>query len=128
MIRITLENGVSWNLFKDTEFLIQAVDSGTTYFDRLNTVEIGDKIVIYNKNTSELSTLTITGLDIVYDEIIGYNIDIEPSDLFLVDITTDLFAIQHNYLCQYCGWFSCGGYLCQNNCEGCNQGLPPAKN
>jgi hypothetical protein len=127
MLKITLENGVSWNEFRDTEFLFQAANSDDSYFDRLNTVEVGDKIITYNKNTSELSTLTITGLEIVYDEVVGFNIDIAPSDLFLVDITTDLFVIQHNLSCQYCGWFSCGGYLCQGNCPGCDQGLPPAK-
>jgi hypothetical protein len=127
MLKITLENGVTWNEFRDTPFLIQTAGSNVNHFDRLNTVEIGDKIVTYNKTTLELSTLTITGLEIVYDEIIGYNIDIEPTDLFLVDITTDLFAIQHNLDCSYCGWFSCGQYACQYNCPGCPQGLPPAK-
>jgi hypothetical protein len=124
MLKITLENGVSWNEFKDVQYLIQAADSSTTYFDRINTVEIGDKMVTYNKSTSELSTLTITGLEIVYDEIVGYNIDIAPSDLFLVDITNDLFAIQHNIICDYCGWFSCGSYNCNYSCPTCGGGGP----
>ena len=124
MLKITLENGVSWNEFKDTQFLIQAADSDLHYFDRINTVEIGDKIVTYNKTTSELSILTITGLEIVYDEVIGYNIDIEPSDLFLVDITNDIFVIQHNINCDNCGWLPCGQYNCQYGCEGCPQGIP----
>ena len=124
MLKITLENGVSWNEFKDTQFLIQAVDSNLNYFDKINTVEIGDKIVTYNKTTSELSTLTITGLEIVYDEVIGYNIDIEPSDLFLVDITNDIFVIQHNINCDNCGWLPCGQYNCQYGCDGCPQGIP----
>jgi len=119
MLKITLENGVSWNEFKNTQFLIQSADSNVNYFDRLNTVEIGDKIITYNKTTSELSTLTITGLEIVYDEVIGYNIDIEPSDLFLVDVSTDLFVVQHNVNCQYCGWYACNSYLFDNNCPGC---------
>jgi hypothetical protein len=128
MLKITLENGVSWNEFKDAQYLIQTANSNVTYFDRINTIEVGDKIVTYNKNTSELSTLTITGLEIVYDEIVGYNIDIAPSDLFLVDITTDLFAIQHNYICDYCGWFACGSWNCNVPCPTCGgggQGLPP---
>jgi hypothetical protein len=126
MLKITLENGVSWNEFRDTQYLIQAANSSVTYFDRLNTVEIGDKMVTYNKTTSELSTLTITGIEIVYDEVIGYNIDIEPSDLFLVDITTDLFAIQHNVDCGNCGWYECGQIGCNYQCAYCNaQTLPP---
>lgn len=127
MLKITLENGVSWTEFKDTMYLVQAAASNNTYFDRLNTVEIGDKIVTYNKNTSELSTLTITNIEIVYDEVMGYNIDIAPSDLFLVDITTDLFAIQHNIICDYCGWYCCGCWNCSTSCEVCGggQGLPP---
>jgi hypothetical protein len=127
MLKITLENGVSWNELKDANYLIQAAESNVTYFDRLNTVEIGDKMVTYNKTTSELSTLTITGIEIVYDEIIGYNINIEPSDLFLVDITTDLFAIQHNFECDYCGWYPCGSFQCAPSCPSCGgfQGLPP---
>ena len=61
------------------------------------------------------------------DEVIGYNIDIAPSDLFLVDITTDLFAIQHNFDCGNCGWFECGQSGCGYPCTYCggNQGLPP---
>jgi hypothetical protein len=127
MLKITLENGISWNELRDAMYLIQAADSNTTYFDSLNTVEIGDKMVTYNKTTSELSTLTITGIEIVYDEVIGYNIDIAPSDLFLVDITTDLFAIQHNFDCGNCGWFSCGSAGCDMNCVYCggSQGIPP---
>jgi hypothetical protein len=119
MLKITLENGTYWNEFKNTEFLIQAANSNIHYFDKINKVEIGDKIVTYNKNTSELSTLTIVGLDIVYDEVVGYNIDISPSDLFLVDITNDLFAIQHNVNCAYCGWFGCGQLQCEYNCPTC---------
>jgi hypothetical protein len=125
MLKITLENGVSWNEPRDTIYLIQAANSNVTHFDRLNTVEIGDKMVTYNKTTLELSTLVITGIEIVYDEIIGYNINIQPSDLFLVDVTTDLFVVQHNYSCDFCGWYSCGDYFCSYNCPGCNQGLPP---
>lgn len=127
MLKITLENGVSWNELRDVNYLIQAADSNVTYFDRINTVEVGDKMVTYNKTTSELSTLTITGLEIVYDEIIGYNIDIEPSDLFLVDITTDLFAIQHNIICDFCGWFECGEYNCMLACTYCSGGGVPPK-
>ena len=127
MLKITLENGISWNELRDAMYLIQAADSNTTYFDSLNTVEIGDKMVTYNKTTSELSTFTITWIEIVYDEVMGYNIDIAPSDLFLVDITTDLFAIQHNFDCGNCGWFECGQSGCGYPCTYCggNQGLPP---
>lgn len=126
MIQITLENGSSWNELRDTEFFIQAANSSIAHFDRLNTAEIGDKLIAYDKTTSELSSLTITGLDVVYDDIVGYNIDVEPSDLFLVDITTNLFAVQHNIICDYCGWFACGSYNCMDMCTQCG-GRPPAQ-
>jgi hypothetical protein len=122
-IKITLEDGTYWNELKDTPFFIQTEGNDLFHFDRLNTCLVGDKIATYNKTTKEISTKTITGLDIVFDEIVGYNIDVEPCDIFLVNINTpDLFVVQHNFDCGYCGWFSCDSYGCNYHCPGCPGG------
>jgi hypothetical protein len=121
-IKITLDDGTNWNELPDTSFFIQTATSDDAYFDKLNTCVIGDKLIVYNKVTTEMITKTITGLDVVYDEVTAYDIDVEPSDLFLVNIDSELFAIQHNFACGWCGWYPCGGYNCQTQCPECAGG------
>ena len=118
-IKITLEDGINWTDLQDTKFYIQLSGSNVTQFDKLNNIIVGDKLLIYDKDTSEISTKGITNLEIVYDSKITYALNVEPSDLFLVDINSTQFAIQHNPDCYYCGWFSCGDYGCDYTCFGC---------
>jgi hypothetical protein len=118
-IKITLEDGTNWTDLQDTKFYIQLSGSNVTQFDKLNNIIVGDKLLIYDKDTSEISTKGITNLEIVYDSKITYALNVEPSDLFLVDINSTQFAIQHNPDCYYCGWFSCGDYSCDYTCFGC---------
>jgi len=121
-IKITLDDGTTWNELPHTSFFVETATSDDAYFDKLNTCVIGDKLIVYNKVTSQMETKTITGLDVVYDEVTAYNIDVEPSDLFLVNLDSESFAIQHNFACGWCGWYPCGAYNCDNNCPGCGGG------
>jgi hypothetical protein len=127
-IKITLENGVTWNDLPNSNFFVETA-GGVVQYDKLNTIEVGDKLLTYNKTTGEISTKLITGLEVVYDEVTAYDIDVEPSDLFLVDITGDLFAIQHNVPgCDWCGWYYssfgyCGSYNCNYGCPECSGGV-----
>jgi hypothetical protein len=47
---------------------------------------VGDKLVITDAATNELTTVTITGLEMAHAQKTIYSLDFEPSDLFLVDI------------------------------------------
>lgn len=121
-IRITLEDGTQWNELAETTFYVESAGSDVTQFDKLNRIIVGDKLITYNKNTSEISKKEIVALDIVYDEVTAYELDVEPSDLFLVDLNSSELAIQHNYACSWCGWYSCGSYNCEYNCTECGGG------
>jgi hypothetical protein len=122
-IKITLEDGSTWDDLPSSKFYIELANSTTTQFDTLNQSEIGDKIILYNTETLEFEKKEIVSMEIIYDEKTIYEIDVEPSDLFLVDVSPNKVAIQHNKNCSYCGWYNCGDYKCDNNCPGCFQGV-----
>lgn len=121
-INITLEDGTTWSDLGGTTFYTEISGSDVTQFNKLNHIIVGDKLLIYNRNTSEITKKEVTNLEIVYDSKLAYGIDVEPSDLFLVDINSMEFAIQHNYMCDWCGWYSCGSYRCEYQCFGCPGG------
>jgi hypothetical protein len=122
-IEVTLEDGTIWNDLPETVFYTELSGSTVTQFNTLNSTIVGDKLTIYNSNTSELYTKEITNLNVVYDSKVAYTLDVEPSDLFLVNTNSFEFAVQHNYECNWCGWYACGQYRCDTGCPGCNQGL-----
>jgi hypothetical protein len=122
-IKITLEDGSTWDDLPSSKFYIELANSTVTQFDTLNQLQVGDKIILQDTETLEFEKKEIVSLEVVYDEKTIYEIDVEPSDLFLVDVSPNKVAIQHNKDCQWCGWYSCGGYRCNINCPGCNQGV-----
>ena len=121
-INLTLEDGTIWSDLGSTVYCTELSGSDVTQFNKLNHTIVGDKLLIYNKNTSEITKKEITNLEVVYDSKMAYSIDVEPSDLFLVDVNVAEFAIQHNYSCDWCGWYSCGDYRCDYGCFGCSGG------
>ena len=80
---------------------------------------VGDKLVITDSTTNELTTVAISALEMEHAQKIIYTLDFEPSDLFLVDIGDGDFSIMHNGCwcpSQYCGYY-CNEYTC-SSCSG----------
>jgi hypothetical protein len=116
-IRITLENGLSWSDSPSCTYYIEESGSIDTRFEKVNNMYIGDKLVVTDKETNELKTISITGLQMEYAKKTIYGLDFAPSDLFLVDIGDDLFSVMHNQC--WCPWNWCGYFCNQSFCRGC---------
>jgi len=116
-IRITLENGLSWSDSPSCTYYIEESGSLSTRFEKVNNMFIGDKLVVTGKETNELTTISITGLEMEYAKKTVYGLDFEPSDLFLVDIGDDLFSVMHNQC--WCPWNWCGCFCHQSFCPTC---------
>ena len=123
-IRVTLTDGRNWIDSPACTYYIEESGSSATRFEVLNKMYVGDKIVITNAETSELTTLEIAGLEMEHAKMTVYALDFEPSDLFLVDLGGDNFGVMHNPC--WCPWSSCGDWCFSSYCPGCNN-RPPAK-
>jgi hypothetical protein len=119
-IRITLSNGSTWTDAPSCSYYIEEKDSLSTKFEKVNKMFVGDKIVILDKDTNQLSTLEITGLEMEHAKKTIYDLDFEPSDLFLVDVGDGLFSVMHNSC--YCPWNYCGYYCNSTYCPSCSGG------
>jgi hypothetical protein len=117
-IRITLENGLSWSDSPSCTYYIEESGSIDTRFEKVNNMYIGDKLVVTDKETNELKTISITGLQMEYAKKTIYGLDFAPSDLFLVDIGDDLFSVMHNQC--WCPWNWCGYFCHQSFCRTCS--------
>jgi hypothetical protein len=122
-IRITLSNGLTWNDSPSCKYYIE--ESGSTYtrFEKVNNMVIGDKLVVTDSQTNQLTTVEITGLEMEYAVKTIYDLDFEPSDLFLVDIGDGLFGVMHNSC--WCPWNYCGYYCNSWYCPSCSGGGIP---
>lgn len=125
-VKITLENGISWDDTPETTYYIEESGSLATRFELVNNLHVGDKLVVNNRNTNTLEIVEITNLEMVWKEQTIYGLDFEPSDLFLVDIGNNLFTIMHNS-CDACGWQPCGSNWCAWFCPYCNDQQVPNK-
>jgi hypothetical protein len=119
-IRITLSNGLTWTDAPSCTYYIEEKDSLSTRFEKVNKLFIGDKLIIIDKDTNQLSTVEITGLEMEYAKKTIYALDFEPSDLFLVDVGDGLFGIMHNSC--WCPWNYCGYYCNSWYCPSCGGG------
>jgi hypothetical protein len=124
MIQITLADGKTWSDTPSCVYYIEEKDSTATRFEKVNSLYIGDKLVVTDINTNELTTIEITGLEMVFEYKTIYSLDFEPGDLFLADIGDGVFSVMHNG-CWGCGSYYCGSGPCSSWCPVCNQGLPP---
>ena len=122
-IRITLSNGLTWDDAPSATYYFEEVNSLSTRWDRVNNMVVGDKLIVKNNTTNQLETVEITGLEMVHGQKTIYDLDFEPSDLFLVDIGDGLFGIMHNSC--WCCYNPCGHWCCDNSCNPCAQGIPP---
>jgi hypothetical protein len=117
-VRITLENGTTWADAPSCTYYFEESGSLSTRWDKVNKMVVGDKLVIIDPTTNELSVSTITNLEMEYAEKTIYALDFEPSDLFLVDVGDGLFGIMHNSC--WCPWRYCGYYCRSFYCSGCS--------
>lgn len=123
-IRITLSNGETWTDSPSAKYYIEEKDSNNTNWEVVNNLYIGDKLVVRN-SMGTLSTIEITNLEIEFDSKTIHTIDIEPSDLFLVDVGKNLLGIMHNSCWCCAGGFppwNCGSFCCRNFCAQCDSG------
>jgi hypothetical protein len=121
-IKITLENGLMWDDAPSATYYFEEVNSLSTRWDRVNNMVVGDKLVVRNNSTNELETIEITNLEMVYAQKTIYQLDYEPSDIFLVDIGDGLFGLMHNSC--WCCYNPCGHWCCDGGCPTCDQGIP----
>jgi hypothetical protein len=119
-IRITTVDGRSWVDSPSCKYYIEQSGSLSTSFESLNSLYVGDKLIITDKDTNELRTLEIASLEMEYAVTTIYSLDFEPSDLFLVDFGDGDFGVMHNAC--WCPWNACGFWCFAFNCPGCNQG------
>jgi hypothetical protein len=116
-IRVTLTDGRSWIDSPACTYYIEESGSLSTRFEVLNKMYVGDKIVITNAETSELTTLEIAGLEMEHTKMNVYALDFEPSDLFLVDLGVGNFGVMHNPC--WCPWSFCGDWCFSFYCFQC---------
>lgn len=118
-IRITLDDNTTWDDLPATEILVRKDD--VIRFKRVNSLEVGDVLELFDVNTQTITNKTITNLDIIFkeNERIG-TMDVEPLDLFLPLVANSYAIIQHN-LCNalFCSQF---GAACYNygKCGNCS--------
>lgn len=122
-IRITLSNGLTWDDAPSATYYFEEVNSLSTRWDRVNNMVVGDKLIVKNNTTDQLETVEITGLEMVHGQKTIYDLDFEPSDLFLVDIGDGLFGIMHNSC--WCCYNPCGHWCCDGGCPVCDQSPVP---
>jgi hypothetical protein len=125
MIQITLEDGRTWSDTPACVYYIEEKDSTATRFESVNSLYVGDKIVITDATTNELTPIAITGLEMVYKSKTIYTLDFAPSDLFLVDIGDGAFSVMHNGC--WCSYSFCGNSCYAWWCPTCAWGGGPSK-
>lgn len=118
-IRITTAGGKSWVDSPSCKYYIEESGSLSTRFEVLNKMYVGDKLIVTDKDTNELTRLEVTGLEMEYAVKTIYSLDFEPSDLFLVDFGDGDFGVMHNGC--WCPWNACGFYCFVLSCPGCRQ-------
>jgi hypothetical protein len=130
MIRVTLENGITYEDLPTSVMYIEEYDTLRTTFSDTNTFRVNDSIIFYNNNNNTLTKSKIINLEIVYVNRKVYDVDVESSDLFLAlaDSTLGLFFVQHNFDCAV--WCNVPAGDCEiypsfcRDCSGCgNQGF-----
>ena len=94
-VRITLEDGITWDDNVGTSMLIKEGD--VIKFKHVNDLVIGDVIEMVNVLDNTIVNKTIQNLEIVFkSNVILGDIDVESKDVFLSIIENNLAIIQHN--------------------------------
>jgi hypothetical protein len=123
MIRVTLENGIVYEDLPTSVMYIEEYDTLRTTFSDTNTFRVNDSIVFYDSNNTLIKS-KITNLEIVYVNRKVYDLNVEPSDVYLslADSTLGLFFVQHNGCAVWCYGNCTPQYYC-GTCPGCAQGF-----
>ncbi len=119
-VRITLVDGRTWVDAPSCVYYIEEKDSTSTRFEKVNKMYVGDKLVITDASTNQLTKVEIASLEMEHAQKTIYSLDFEPSDLFLVDIGDGDFSVMHNAC--WCPWNYCGHYCNSWGCAGCGGG------
>jgi hypothetical protein len=124
MIRVTLENGVVYEDLPTSVMYIEEYDTLRTTFSDTNTFRVNDSIVFYDNNNNTLIKSKIIDLEIVYINRKVYDLNVEPSDVYLslANSTLGLFFVQHNACYAFCYGGCSPNYYC-GSCPGCSQGF-----
>jgi hypothetical protein len=122
-IKIKLLNGEYWNESLTTEYYIEDSNTKKTNWKYVNELKLGDRLVVFDIETEILSSIEITELEVVFDTLQIYSIDVEPSDIFLVDVGQSKMAVMHNIDCFNCDseGLNCGLFGCEFGCPQCEQ-------
>jgi hypothetical protein len=96
-IRITLDDGNSWDDLPRTQILVKEPTTDVIRFKIINNLEIGDVLELYSTETETIVNKSVIGLEIIFkeDQILG-SLDVEPIDLFLPLVANTYAIIQHN--------------------------------
>jgi hypothetical protein len=124
MIRVTLENGITYEDLPNSAMMLEEYDTLRTTFAYTNRFRINDSIVFFDYTNNTLVKSKINDLEIVYLTKVIYDLDVETNDVFLpvADSTLGLSFIQHNGQCYgWCGYFSCYTWAC-SGCGWCGGG------
>jgi hypothetical protein len=111
--KIKLENGIEWVDVQDSYFLIEDTEN-VVYFKRAKTLNISEKFIVWNKVTQVLDKIAITNIWVGFGLKNGILLDVEPKDLFIVDLNEELGVLQHNV-----GGCECTTTVSGRNCPGC---------
>ena len=105
-IKITLEDGITWEDTPGTNILVKTND--VIKFKHINDLVIGDVIEMVNVVDNTIVNKTIQNLEPVfkYGVVLG-DIDVENKDIYLSVIQNNLALIQHNTCAGKC--FAAGG-------------------
>jgi hypothetical protein len=125
MIKITLEDGRTWSDTPACVYYIEEKDSTATRFEKVNSLYVGDKLVVTDSNTNLLTTVMISGLEMIYENKTIYTLDFAPSDLFLVDVGDGEYSVMHNGC--WCSSSYCGNWCYSSWCPTCIGNFVPAK-
>ena len=65
MIKVTLADGRTWTEAPNSTFFIEEKDSTETRWEVINNCYIGDKIVVTDSSTTELTAVAISNLEMI---------------------------------------------------------------
>jgi hypothetical protein len=127
MIKVTLENGITYEDLPGSSMMIEEYDTLETTFTYTNKFRLNDSIVFFDYINNTLVKSKIVDLEVVYVIRKVYEINVEHNDIFLplADEALGLTFIQHNGACfGWCGTWTCATWYC-SACNFCDPGGGP---